>query len=334
MKNDTLPFLENLLNDESFRNWAKKSNKNDTAFWNSWIQDNPDRIAVVYEAKAIVLGISFNKRPINEETVIQKLDAVLSRIETKRGSEIRNPKRFFTSKIKIAVSVAAIGIIFVLIGFNVYNTSQVVIHKTGYGEIINLKLPDGTYATLNGNSAIRYNKKNPRNVTLEGEAYFKVAPKYSTHAKFWVNTKDLRVEVFGTQFNVNTRDEKTYVLLDEGSVKLLLKNGLTKKMIPGEFVSYSVVNEEITHTKINNSSGYVSWREDTYIFNNITLKEVMKYIEHTYGLTSEFEKSTLEKRIISGGIPGHDLDICLSAIEKSTGTRIIRTGNTLFISNK
>ena len=80
---------------------------------------------------------------------------------------------------------------------------------------------------------------------------FKVKSKPSTKAKFWVTTQDLKVEVFGTHFNVNTRNKKTDVLLDEGSISLLLENGNSTKMQPGEIVTYSKESDKIVHNKVN-----------------------------------------------------------------------------------
>jgi ferric-dicitrate binding protein FerR (iron transport regulator) len=40
-----------------------------------------------------------------------------------------------------------------------------------------------------------------------------------------VLTDDIKVEVYGTQFNVRSRGQKTDVLLDEGIINLVLENG-------------------------------------------------------------------------------------------------------------
>ena len=167
---------------------------------------------------------------------------------------------------------------------SIFNNHNTITHKTNFGEIIDLKLPDGTSVVLNGNSEIFYEKDNPRFINLKGEAYFKVKTIPSTNAKFWVITNDLKVEVLGTQFHVNTREQKTNVVLDEGSIHLEFNNGDVTKMIPGEMVSFSNKSNEVVHKK-----------------------EIP----------------------ISGGIPNQNLKICIAAIEKATGTRIINKGNIL-----
>ena len=275
MNKETTPNIEKFLNDESFRNWAKQSNQNDIAFWNNWIHNNQDQIDDIYTAKAMILGVTFRNKPVSNKKIDQELEFVLSRIRKNEFTKTTiGSHRLKQSFLKIT-AVAATGIILLFLGLNFYNSSNEIIHKTAFGEIINLKLPDGTSVVLNGNSVIKYEKDNPRKVSLKGEAYFKVKSMLSTKTKFWVNTEDLSVEVYGTQFNVNTRDDKTKVILDEGSIHLLLKNGDSKKMSPGEFVSFSTENNLVSHIKINKTLSYSSWKEGTYIFNKTSLYDVM-----------------------------------------------------------
>jgi len=329
MKETSDPFLEKLLNDSSFQNWAKNNNKNDVAFWNSWIKHNPDKLEIVFTAKSIVVGISFDQKLANKDHVNDKLNAVLNEIHLKNSKNSKTPPKKSNLKVYAIVSFLALALLAITFVFKALSANHIN-YKTGYGETLNLKLSDGTLVVLNGNSEISYEKYNPRDVSLKGEAYFKVKPIYSTHAKFWVNTPDLKVEVHGTQFNVSSRKNKTDVILDEGSIKLLLKNGENKQMMPGEFVSYS--DEKITHQKINKAIKYSSWREGTYIFNNTPLVEVMKYVEDTYGFSSEFKDPKIKELIISGGIPNENLNICLSAIQKSSGIDIIIEEDKLLIS--
>lgn len=324
--------LEVLLNDSSFENWANQSNQNDMEFWESWIGNNPDKLELIYTAKSIITGISFNKTLLPEGKINMELNAVLNQASSKENNKVIPLQKKLFPRIKKYAAAAAIGIFFMVLG-NIFSKteSSEVVHKTGFGEIIDLKLPDGTSVVLNGNSQISYKKDNARAIALIGEAYFKVKSIPATKAKFWVNTKDLQVEVYGTQFHVNTRDEKTDVLLDEGSIHLVLENGDTKEMIPGEFVSFSKEKNTVTHTKVSTELPYSLWREGTYVFNNITLQEVMQNVKHAYGFEVEFIDEALKQQLLTGGIPNQNLKICLSAIEKSTGTRIVQKGNKLIL---
>lgn len=331
MDNNNKFDLDYFVSDASFKNWAKGLNKNDIAYWNNWIQNNPTHIETVENAKSVIIGINFNQQKLSNEKVNEALAKVLPKIKLEP-----TPKKILkkTHTVNSSLLTAAAAVLLILISWTSYsflNNETTTIHKTNYGEIIDLKLPDGTSVVLNGNSEIWYEKDNPRLINLKGEAYFKVKSIPSTNAKFWVITEDLKVEVLGTQFHVNTRKQKTNVVLDEGSIHLELKNGEVTKMIPGEMVSFSNESKELTHKKVDIETPYALWRGGTYAFNEIPLKEVMFNLETTYGLEVEYKTENLKNLPISGGIPNQNLQICIAAIEKATGTRIIKKGKILRI---
>lgn len=84
-------------------------------------------------------------------------------------------------------------------------------------------LPDGTQVYLNSKTSLSFPTAfngNIRNVTLNGEAYFKVAENKSK--PFIVNTGKINIEVTGTEFKAsNYSDEDLIeVVLVSGSVNL------------------------------------------------------------------------------------------------------------------
>ncbi|WP_116768914.1 FecR family protein [Maribacter litoralis] len=321
--------LQYFLNDASFENWAKDLNKNDVSYWNNWIQNNPEHLETVENAKSIITGINFNQDYPSNSIVEEALSKVLNKINIDIPAPTKSKKVHSLNTVLLTTAAA---VLLILIGYSslTYFTNQsTTIHKTNYGEIIDLKLSDGTSVVLNGNSEISYDKENPRLLNLKGEAYFKVKSIPSTNAKFWVITNDLKVEVLGTQFHVNTRKQKTNVVLDEGSIHLEFKNGEVAKMIPGEMVSFSNESKKLLHKRVDVETPYALWRGGTYAFNEIPLKDVMTNLELTYGIEVQYSANELMKIPISGGIPNQNLKICIAAIEKATGTRIINKGNIL-----
>jgi transmembrane sensor len=331
MKNKNQDYIRRLLKDASFINWAKGTNKNDIEYWNSFIQKNPQRIESIETAKSVIIGIKFTKQLPSSHKVDEEFNKVLGKLQEETTT---NHRFSIKGKLKAVASFSTAAIVLFMIswsGYTLYQEANTTLHKTNFGEIIDLKLPDGTSVVLNGNSEIRYTNADPRNITLKGEAYFKVKSIPSTNAKFWVNTNDLMVEVLGTQFHVSTRMEKTKVVLDEGSVHLEFKNGDLKTMVPGELVSFSKESEHVVHKKVSSGTSYALWKDGTYTFNAISLEEVMSNLEYTYGIKAKYSNPRLKKLALTGGVPNHNLEICIAAIEKATGTRIIRKENTLLI---
>ena len=146
-------------------------------------------------------------------------------------------------------------------------------YKTGYGQVKILLLPDSSKLVLNANSAVKipqqWKEQGDRQVWLDGEGYFEVAKKITTHQKFIVHTSQVDVEVLGTKFNVNTRRRQSLVALEEGKVQLSVKGKsvsviqkLTRPSIvlkPGEVARIdSALDVSVTGEKnIEHYSGWV-----------------------------------------------------------------------------
>lgn len=321
--------IEDFLSDTSFNNWAKENNLSDVNFWVNWIEQNPNKKKLANEAKDIILGIQFNHTEISKDKI--DIDWSILEKKIKANKQKKQPTNYF----KLA-GIAASILLFISIGFyTLTGNPSKIIYKTAFGEVLNLKLMDGSSVTLNSNSSIYYLDNNSRKVWLTGEAYFEVNKKESTNAKFWVLTDDLNVEVYGTSFNVNTKHQKTEVFLDEGKIWLELKNGATQKMIPGNFISYSSKDNLIIEQKEEMESFVkTSWKDGSIIFEKLPLIEALKKIEDTYGLKAIFKDDISKGKLITGAVPITNLNICLKAIEKSVNVKITRLKDQLIIQNK
>ena len=323
MINKTYNKVSDFLEDDSFKNWVKKQKLSDETFWDYWLENNPDKKHIAMEAKDIILGIRFTPNLISEEKLNLEWNKLASRIDNNNS----NRKKIYKS-----ISVAASLILISFLAIYFFSENRYTKYSTGYGETLDLKLKDGSTVTLNSNSSIYYSKNNPRKVWLKGEAFFEVDKKHNTNAKFWVETNDLEVEVYGTVFNVNTRKEKTQVYLQEGSIWLALNNGDTRKMIPGNFISYSSKKNKIIEEKeFVSSIENTSWKDGKLIFENYTLEKALNKIAETYGVTFKYKDSKTQKILITGTVPTYNLDICLNAIKKSTDISIKKENGNLVV---
>jgi transmembrane sensor len=321
--------INDFLEDDSFKNWVDQINASDIAFWEFWMVNNPDKIALITKAKGLVLGISFDKQFVTKQKVALEWTKLASKIKAKKEA----PKR----KIRFLKQFSAAASILLLVSIGIYfiNGNTKIIHKTNYGEILNIKLQDGSDVTLNSNSKISYYKNESRKVWLSGEAFFKVDKKQVTNAKFWVITDDLSVEVYGTSFNVDTKKKKTDVFLEEGNIWLTLKNGGTKKMIPGNYISYSAKKGTLLEdTNIFNSTSKTSWKDGALEFESLSLEKAMEKIEESYGYAIVFKDNQSKNTLITGAVPITNIDICIKAIEKSAGVNIKKDKNSLIVSIK
>ena len=331
MTKKTYNTIHDFLNDASFKNWAYNSQLSDVSFWDFWLKNNPMKRDIAYEARDILLGINFKKDTVTEEKIEfewNKLETKLKVIQNKQIKKTSRKNKLLYQKLGIAAGI----LLLISLSFISYFDLTRVTHKTAYGEILELKLKDGTLVTLNSNSSISYNKNDVRKVWLKGEAYFRVNKKETTNAKFWVNTNDLVVEVYGTQFNVNTQRQKTKVYLEEGNIWLTLNNGTSKKMAPGNYIEYSSLDKKILIDKnLASNEEHVSWKNGKLIFNNFTLEEALNKVSDTYGVAFEYKHPEAKEILITGIVPTTNLDICLNAIRKSTNINIKKENTKLVV---
>ncbi|QNM84932.1 FecR family protein [Polaribacter pectinis] len=321
--------INDFLEDDSFKNWVHQENGTDISFWEFWIENNPEKLALVNKAKDLVLGVSFQKNFVSEEKVALEWSKLASKIKDRKAKPKRKVR--FLKQFGAAASI----LLLVSVGFYFINKNTKITHKTNYGEILNIKLQDGSDVTLNSNSSLSYYKNESRKVWLSGEAFFQVDKKKATNAKFWVLTNDLEVEVYGTSFNVNTKKQKTDVFLEEGNIWLKLKNGSDKKMIPGNYISYSADKNKILEEKnIFNPTIKTSWKDGSLLFDNLSLEKAMEKIEESYGYSIVFKDEVSKNTLITGAVPITNIDICLKAIEKSVDVIITKKDNSLVISKK
>lgn len=201
-------------------------------------------------------------------------------------------------------------------------------YRTGFAQIKNITLPDGSIVVLNANSTLKipsnWNAEADRQVWLDGEAFFQVEKKPATLQKFIVHAKDLDVSVLGTRFNVNTRHEQSTVALEEGKVLLTAKGQLQQilqsskgksviEMTPGLVVAASkngiAIHEEkevILHS---------GWVRNEWHFNNTRLDEIATMIEDVYGYHLQINDDDLKQRTITGDLRAANIQELVNVLE-------------------
>lgn len=189
---------------------------------------------------------------------------------------------------------------------------------------VNTKLPDNSEVIINASSSITFNKKNwktKREVTLNGEAYFKVAK----GEKFDVVTKSGTVTVLGTEFNVKNRGNDFEVICFEGSV-LVTSNGTSEKLAPGDYFKTGVM----MRSTINNTSPTWIHNESTFI--SEPFSKVLEEFERQYDIKIKTENVDTSL-LFTGKFIHDDIEMALKTltlpfniVAKQKNNTIILTG--------
>ena len=153
------------------------------------------------------------------------------------------------------------------------------------GKTFELVLSDGTFVLLNPQSELTYPVKfdstSTREVTLRGEGYFEVT---KSSNRFVVNTDNMKLQVYGTTFNVISRDSlPDEAVLVEGVVGITPKNSSDGKetvLHPGD-KSFVDKLGQLTVTQTNLAE-YTAKRNGYILFNGKTIKQIIPSLELFY----------------------------------------------------
>jgi len=329
------------LSNESFKNWVLGQNEEDCLYWDKWLKDNPEELPLAISAAKIISGFTNNSEDVSQEEVQVEWLKLKARIELngqKPATKIVDLLNWW--------KYAAAAAFFIGSTFSYYYISQPSIesYSIGFSGKKTISLSDGTEIILNSNSQLTSKASwkfgIPREIWLEGEAYFKVKshPESSDLKQFVVHTKDLDVRVVGTQFNVNTRKNSTRVYLDEGKVQLSLKelqkeNSLVMK--PGDLVGYSRKSAapSVSKKKVQAES-VSSWKSGYFTFDHTPLSEVIDVVESTHGIKITVSNQELLKETITGKIPNNDINELVKSMTRLFNLSYTMKGNELILHEK
>lgn len=165
------------------------------------------------------------------------------------------------------------------------------------GQISKCVLADGTEVWLNAASTIKYDPSlsgNTREVSLDGEAYFKVSK--NKHKPFVVNTKNAQIKVLGTIFNLKaySGEETVETTLEEGSVEFSLNQGAAKPIVlkPGEQLVYNIQDKEISLGMVETYL-HTAWKDGKFVFKDADLKTIITELERLYDVRIHLDNDSL-----------------------------------------
>ena len=231
---------------------------------------------------------------------------------------------------------------------------QIIVPRGGKSEVV---LPDGTRVWLNAGSSFKYGANygiDNRDVYLEGEGYFSVIK--NPVKPFIVNTSGLEIKAYGTSFNVKAYPEEKFVIttLVEGIVKIE-GNGLNLSLKPKEVVmlnkkSFEIATNGNKHAT-SSSSGkvidhdrsekkedisfdksiqvrsdvniniYTSWKDNYWIIESESLKNIASILERKFDVTIHIESPELNQYTFTGTFYKETLEQILDILKLTAPLR-------------
>ena len=197
-----------------------------------------------------------------------------------------------------------------------------------YGKRSEITLSDGTHIWLNSGSQISYPDHftgNAREVYLSGEAFFDVVT--DNDRPFHVITKDIRIRVLGTRFNVTAySDERTTAtVLESGKVSIgrNARIARTFDVAPGQKLIYDRETEVFAKEEAD-LQYFNSWVHGYLVFRNEPTPDVFRRLERYYN-RNIIPGEGLDDITFSGKLDlQDDIDDVLENVAFASSLKIIR----------
>lgn len=323
-----------LLEDDYFRQWVLQPQAEVDRFWQAFLAHYPECKSTVDEARLLLTAIHQTYTPIQADDQMREAD--LARLQGRLGDQADSAPHSPPPSLRHYWWIAAAAVIVAVttIGYCLLQPKAEVetVYATAFGEQRTILLPDSSSVILNANSRLRlpadWEKAGPRQIYLDGEAYFTVRKLPKARREFFVHTAAMSIRVTGTAFNVYSRGENTTVYLAEGSIQLKTQDGHPAVMLQaGEVISYSQQDRLLSPPYNESARLHTAWKEGALSFSQTPLPIVLRRLEEIYGARFHLMDDPLRRHSVSSdGIPVADLDIALSLLSQALGVVFEKKG--------
>ncbi len=354
-----------LLRDDQFVQWVHSPDEESTAHWEKWMEQHPGRPALLKQARELALELAGTENP---GEAVQLAEAIWKGVQEKLTDQpadveeaiplnSRRPVRKFwywaaACLLGLAVGVAAIRyalpekrnqtipviqqVATLLVKKDLQRTNQ-----TNHDQEV--WLVDGSRVILQPGARIRHAaflQKDKREVYLEGNAFFEVAP--DAARPFNVYTKDLVVRVLGTSFNVTTNKEN-------GDVTVLVRSGkvaVSKKTNPAYEPLILETNQGGlykmgTHDLVQTSTDNIALPRPEPVpaatplnFEEAPVVEIFQTLEKAYGIPLHYDKKTFSSCIVTTSLADETFEEKLKIICEAIGAAYTISDNGVVIDGK
>lgn len=323
MRENLLITAEELLLDERFLSWVGSfDNSNDNQWINSLLSYSTEQEDEVAEAVSLYRALRLKMRPA--EGLLLQQQRLLEQMDRLEGQ---------TGKKKIPKNISVVALFLgLLIGFIWWNQTSLQQVKERIGSALkgSQRLADGTLIELKDNSTItlvpNFERAPRREVWIKGEVEFSVQKK-KDRKPFVVHMDPFDVVVTGTVFQAINLPQRSSVLLREGSVELIFKDGQRLQMSPGDFYAYHRPALAPREEPGLVQDGPVFERK--IVFEDLTIKEVAAEIESRYPVKIVIASAELASRRITGILPNDNLVVLINALQIATESVSKQQGSTI-----
>jgi len=345
-----------------FRYLSDCATENESDILTEWLSESRENRITYFTLKKIWLSNQeegYNEKHINDSWNRLKFRTILQNHQSQERTLSSGLFRINMRKLAVAATILLLLGISSFLGIRLSILSDLDHSITEItvplGARSNITLPDGTNVWLNAGSNLIYRSdfgRKDRSVSLTGEAYFDV--KNMERLIFTVNTRDLDVKVYGTQFNVKSYPDEnvTETTLVKGSVEVSLTDpGIRAQPVrlePNQRIVYArytrsiVVNEkeegvaEDTISKVEpklsvmprmmvadvaDVNEYTSWKDGRLTFRSEPLETLATKLERFYNVKISFQHDSIKELKYTGTLNEVTIEEVIRAIASASNIK-------------
>jgi len=274
-----------------FRSLKGRTGPDEEASVQAWIDESPEHERQ-YRELADVLDAAALSRKLSESTPPSPLKLIheaetMARAQ-RTSARSRRPwwRQGLGSWPRWSVAAAAVLVLSLALGRAMTDPVATTPHfeaeefATGVADAATVTLRDGTVVRLGPQSRLRVLAGEGRSVALRGRALFSVAK--DPERPFRIDTDGGSVEVLGTRFELETRDEELRVAVLEGQVALSARDRRTE-VSAGE-MRQVVKGLTMPAVPIPDDFDIVEWAGNFLAFRDTPIREAAREITRLYGV--------------------------------------------------
>lgn len=194
-------------------------------------------------------------------------------------------------------------------------------------------LEDGSVVFLAKETSIRYPEhfvSDKREVSLQGDAFFDVAKKQKQ--PFWIDTKEVKIEVLGTAFSVKSVEDTPFRLsVQRGTVRVTLKKGNKECYVKaGETVILQSQQLLLSSTE---NAGELNRYLKHVCFKDESLGHILKVMNMNAGSSQiRVASPALEKRKLTVEFSNESPETVATLIAYALNLKCTRQGDTFMLT--
>lgn len=233
---------------------------------------------------------------VDTEESLKRLKAEIHRKKVEQNKPFIKWRRYATAAAAFAAGVILTGgITWSILSDKVSNYAVF----TEPGQRAKIMLPDGSKVWLNSSTQLAYKTslwKSDRQVELTGEAYFEVA--HNKNTPFVVNSKNIKMCVLGTRFNVRARaqEERVVTTLLQGSVRVdsPMRDGKGFMLKPGQTLDMDADTYKAELLEYADPNDVLLWIKGKLLFEQKPLLDITNSLEKHYDVRFVYSNDYLK----------------------------------------